>query len=278
MRRPWMPLYIPDYLADTAHLSTVESGAYLHLIMHYWMKDGLPDDDAQLARIVKLSMPDWLAMRPVISAMFMEGWRHSRIDKEMREAEEAYERRAEAGRKGNEVKARQRERNASALRKQPQPHPPKDDGGGRASAQPSEVVSREAISIADELCRIAGHDPQFMPPGWCGAAMRVQTWLSTHPTWTREIILTAARGAMANKTDGPPNTVNYFEKPIARLVQQQAAPVKTSGGTNETGGRRAPASGWQRSRDDFRAAREELKAGIAAAERERADTGGGEGG
>jgi uncharacterized protein YdaU (DUF1376 family) len=271
-----MPLYIPDYLADTAHLSTVESGAYLHLIMHYWMKDGLPDDDVQLARIVKLSMPDWLAMRTVISAMFMEGWRHSRIDKEMREAQEAYERLAAAGRRSGEVR-RGKMNVVRTSFEQPQPQPLKEDGGGRASAGPSEMVSREAISIADELCLIAGHDIEAMPPSWCGAAMRVQTWLNTNATWTREIILTAARGAMANKTDGPPNTVNYFEKPIARLVQQQAAPVKTSGGTNETGGRRAPASGWQRSRDDFRAAREELKAGIAAAERERADTGGGEG-
>lgn len=277
MRRPWMPLYIPDYLADTAHLSTAESGAYLHLIMHYWMKDGLPDDDDQLARIAKLSISEWLRMKTIVRAMFMEGWRHSRIDKEMREAEEAYERRADAGRKGNEAKARYRERNADALRKQPQPQPHKEDGGG-ASAGPSEVVSLEAISIADELCRIAGHDPQFMPPSWCGAAMRVQTWLNTNNTWTRDIIVTAARGAMQAKSDGPPNTVNYFEKPIARLVQQQSAPVKTSGGTNETGGRSAPASGWQQSRDSFRAARAELKAGIAAAERERAGAGGGEGG
>jgi len=39
-----MPLYVADYLADTAHLGALESGVYLHLIMHYWLKGGLPDD------------------------------------------------------------------------------------------------------------------------------------------------------------------------------------------------------------------------------------------
>lgn len=65
-----MPLYITDYLADTAHLGATESGAYLHLIMHYWMHRDLPTDDRALARIAKLDPRLWAKYKPVLLAFF----------------------------------------------------------------------------------------------------------------------------------------------------------------------------------------------------------------
>lgn len=87
------------------------------------------------------------------------------------------------------------------------------------------LISPEAFDIADELALVAGIiDKLAWPPGWCGAPMRVQSWVSHG--WSREIILAAAREAMARKPDaGPPDTVNYFEKPIARAVARQAKPL-----------------------------------------------------
>jgi uncharacterized protein YdaU (DUF1376 family) len=371
MRRPWMPLYIADYLADTAHLGTLESGAYLHLIMHYWLKDGLPDDDAQLARIVKLSLPEWREIRSTIYALFGEGWSHPRIDKEISEADAKYERRATAGAAGARAKwgagvgtTTRSERLAAARKvathtpeewkamlavfggcvkcglrheqlyggecckdhvipvfsggsdgieniqplcrgcnstkssgqtdyrssavpdwreqmekrlanaKQPQQQSQKEDGGG--DAKPAPLVSREAIELSNELAVISGHDLKFIPPGWCGAPMRVMMWMVPPYSWSRDAMIAGARAAMARKTDGPPSSINYFEKPISRIVAQLAAPVQTVEVTaNAPASANRAGEGWKQSRDDFRQARGKLKARIA--NHDRAADGGGEG-
>lgn len=83
MNRPWMPLYIADYRADTTRLSTIEHGAYLLLIMEYWRASGLPDDDKQLSRITGLPVAQWRRMRPIIQSFFHDGWKHKRIDEEL---------------------------------------------------------------------------------------------------------------------------------------------------------------------------------------------------
>jgi uncharacterized protein YdaU (DUF1376 family) len=100
VNRPWMPLYVADYLADTAHLNAAQSGAYLHLIMHYWQKGGLPHDDAQLAAIARMSLSEWKRARSIIAAFFQDGWMHRRIDRELTEANDKYRRRSAAGKKG----------------------------------------------------------------------------------------------------------------------------------------------------------------------------------
>lgn len=86
MKRPWMPLYPADYLADTGHLSVAEHGAYMLLIMHYWVNEGLPTDDRLLARIARMTPQQWKAARPAISEFFDDGWKHKRIEFELTEA------------------------------------------------------------------------------------------------------------------------------------------------------------------------------------------------
>ena len=84
MSPPWMPLYIADYRADSAHLNAAEHGAYLNLIMHYWTTGGLPDDDRQLARIACMTARQWGRARPTIQAFFHDGWEHGRIKRELK--------------------------------------------------------------------------------------------------------------------------------------------------------------------------------------------------
>jgi len=86
MKRPWMPLYIADYLKDTTHLGALLSGAYLHLIMDYWQNGKLPSDEGQLARIARLTPHEWRRHRDTLKALFQEGWKHKRIDRELAHA------------------------------------------------------------------------------------------------------------------------------------------------------------------------------------------------
>lgn len=148
MSRPWMPLYVADYLADTGHLSAAEHGSYLLLIMHYWQKGTLPNDDRRLASIARATPEQWSDMRDTIAEFFGDGWTHSRIDEELAEAEKKYQKRAEAGRKGGKAKAEVQQSSSNATsnaraglnQPQPQPHKKEDANASsrRARATPPE--------------------------------------------------------------------------------------------------------------------------------------------
>lgn len=90
----WMPLYIGDYLKDTTHLGCMESGAYLHLLMHYWSTGApLPDNDRALSRIARADGVDhWVSdLRPSLQQFFRiaDGhWHHKRVDAELAAADE----------------------------------------------------------------------------------------------------------------------------------------------------------------------------------------------
>lgn len=84
---PYMRFFVGDYLGDTRHLSTLEHGAYLLLIMAYWQRGKpLPNRDAELARIAGVSRPQWVKMRPTIEEFFdVSGgeFLHHRIEQEI---------------------------------------------------------------------------------------------------------------------------------------------------------------------------------------------------
>jgi len=122
-----MPFYVGDYLADTNHLSTEQHGAYVLLILHYWRTGKpLPLDPAQLARIARLSLAKWKKSAQILEAFFEKtdaGFRQKRVEDEMAQAIEKYNKRAEAGRRGGQAKAKQKSSNATPPLNQPQSQP-----------------------------------------------------------------------------------------------------------------------------------------------------------
>jgi len=122
----WMPLYIADYLADTAHLSTEEHGAYLLLIMHHWHKGAVPKNEKKLAKIARISHAKWRKISDTILEFFDDAgdvFVQPRVLEEIEKANKKYEARRAAGQKGGIAKAKQKRSNAKAGLNQPQPQP-----------------------------------------------------------------------------------------------------------------------------------------------------------
>lgn len=59
----WYPLNPIDWKRDTLHLSLAEEGAYRRLTDEYMINGGpLPDNDAAIARLIGVSLEEWLAV------------------------------------------------------------------------------------------------------------------------------------------------------------------------------------------------------------------------
>ena len=85
----WMPLYIGDYLADTTRLTTEQHGAYMLLIMDYWMNGPLPAEDRTLAQICRMTFDAWSNSSSILRAFFEHKrgrLHHKRIDAEKESA------------------------------------------------------------------------------------------------------------------------------------------------------------------------------------------------
>ena len=84
---PYMQLYTSDYLADTAHLTTEEHGAYLLLLMNYWQRaKPLDNSNGRLAHVTRLSAERWAAVEPVLAEFFTidgETWTQARIERDL---------------------------------------------------------------------------------------------------------------------------------------------------------------------------------------------------
>jgi uncharacterized protein YdaU (DUF1376 family) len=70
---PALPLWTDAYLGDTTHLTTIEHGAYLLLLMTAWRTRDcrLPDDDKLLARYARCNAGQWKRLRPILEPFFV---------------------------------------------------------------------------------------------------------------------------------------------------------------------------------------------------------------
>ena len=117
---PWMPFYPADFDADTRHLSPIETGAYIRLICHYWLKGGLPTEDERLARIAGMDLEHWQSICSALETLFQPNWRHKRIEYERDKAAKIRAKRVDAGIKSWGTQANRIHANAVRKHKQKQ--------------------------------------------------------------------------------------------------------------------------------------------------------------
>lgn len=82
---PALPLFTDAYFADTRHLTTIQHGAYMLMLMTAWRSTGcfLPDDDNYLARICGMDKRTWLANKTTLLAFWkrdsLQNWVQGRL-------------------------------------------------------------------------------------------------------------------------------------------------------------------------------------------------------
>lgn len=110
---PWMPLYVGDYLKDTAELTLAEHGAYLRLILFYWNNGGAITSD--LSKIYRatgaISQDEQKNIASILNVYFEQkdgSFFHKRIDKELEKTAKIKEVRSKAGRKGGRLSGKSR--------------------------------------------------------------------------------------------------------------------------------------------------------------------------
>ena len=249
---PNMPLWTDAYIGDTAHLTNEEHGVYLRLLMFAWRSPGccLPDDDKRLALMVGVTPKKWAALRPVISQFWRVGdgrWTQKRLTAEREKVQgrsEKGEAAAEARWRPKALKNNKPQHANASLEHGPEhmpqpcppspsPYPEENRGGGdrardtRASdppePEPAPLTFRERIRAA------CGVDPTSGLTGRGSARLADQADMLRVKGWfqlglTPDEILIEISTTMAGKTDGPPSSLKFFDKPMARLAAAKAAP------------------------------------------------------
>jgi len=111
---PYMQLYVSDYLADTAHLTAQQHGAYLLLLMNYWQK-GKPLDNTneRLQYVARMTGEEWEANKDILAEFFWidgDTWSHTRIDNDLEKVREKSEKASKAGQRSFNVRSTSVER------------------------------------------------------------------------------------------------------------------------------------------------------------------------
>jgi len=259
MSKPiWMPFYPADYLTDTTHLTTVQHGAYVLLLLQCWLNGGtLPKDEGKLARIARMHVSEWQDYGPDVLAYFTDAGdclRHKRVDVELAKAEAFRE---EQVRKGKLSAQARLNRGSTVVQPEHQPEGQPKSTKSQSQSQshiPSPTSLRSVVLSQKPDPKGSRIDPAWTPSpdliawaarevpdidiktehakfidywtGKAGAAARKADWPSTWRNWMRRAIETTKGTTHAGKSTSTGSFAALTRNlggaaPVARLVGQR---------------------------------------------------------
>jgi len=225
-------------LNGMAELTLAERGAYNTLIDLLYTRDGIvPDDDVLVARMMRCHWREWRKIKTQLIALnkvrIIDGrLMANRVTETLEEATRYTQDHAkeparvpqEPGKSAAGSSQELKSANDINGKKYTTTTTPTVEEVVVADAREREpLISMQAHELAAEIAVICGLDLKFLPPAWCGAAMRAQGWLTKG--WQRQIVLIAVRGALAKRKTGPPNSIQFFETAITEEIARQARPL-----------------------------------------------------
>lgn len=163
-RLPTMPVGVDGYLADTAHLTLEQQGVHFRLQIYAWRSPGccLPDDDAQLARMLGISPKRWATLKPSVMALWVlkDGtWVNDQVAREHEFVTGKIEKKRAAGKLGG----------------RPKPLPDNDEGkaSGSENGKQNESEPKPATATATNTPIVPlGTDPPGFAEFWAAYPKR----------------------------------------------------------------------------------------------------------
>lgn len=265
---PALPLWTDAYLGDTTHLTTLEHGAYLLLLMAMWRATGcrLPNDDKALSRYARLTSGQWLRIKPTVMAFFrVDGsWLTQGRLTDEHAAVKAHSKRQSARSKARWAKSPSAE-NHKAVRQEdvlssnaPDANLLSDNGFGNTAGMPercyphpsplktaadamrarAQDADRDAVpdrhkrvrQIGDAVLRLMGIAPD--DPHWTGDYGRIHQWLADGADPEADIYPTVTR-LVAKLRGKLPRSLAYFDAAIADARADRTRPMPTPSTTNQ---------------------------------------------
>ncbi|MFZ2155521.1 MAG: DUF1376 domain-containing protein [Bradyrhizobium sp.] len=225
MKRYWMPFYIADYLASTAHLTTLEHGGYLLLTCHYWIKGGPPESDEIARRVSRMTNRQWARSSAVLKSLFSEGWRHEGLDAELAKVIEKSTSASANARKSHDSRKRQSDDSLNTTKHHKQNNKDSDVGGRAQTVDlAEEPVSENVSEIVELFLRAAGVSDQSQVPSiWYNLRERAVLWIASG--WPASMIIQETR-IVAAKSETP-KPIAYFEKVFATAFARVRQPLPT---------------------------------------------------